>query len=154
MKCPNENCVNGKIEKFDLMNAKKTFETCPVCHGAGELPDKREGLYVERIPGMPFWIEWFEDDRLISWAKIRLIPAMSTQSKHLVIEVDHIETKKKYRRQGHAKNVIAQLKGMFQEQGGVKYILTGWNDSSVESRALFESCGFVRDGKALVWTRN
>lgn len=150
MKCP-ECKGEGKTTTLDVMQARSVTKRCSQCGGTGELDKEKDGLYVERIPGTPFWFQWYENDSMVSWAKIRVIPAMQYGKRHLTIEIDHIETRKQDRRKGFATMIVERMKRAF--DGEVKYIITGWHDSSAESRGMLTRAGFKREGAALVWRR-
>lgn len=141
----------GWVTNTDIMKARTTKEKCKECGGTGyQDPDRLE---IEAIKGKSFWIKKHKNDKLVSWAKVRLIPVMNavTGERHLVWEIDHIETKKDYRCQGHAAKIIDKMKHAF--KGEVKYIMTGWRDSSQEAKAMLKRCAFEREGDWLIWKR-
>lgn len=143
----------GKTTEIDIMKAKSVVRKCETCNGEGIIKE-RDGIFFEVLKGKPMFIELYEKDRLVSWAKIRFIPviAQDTGERHCVVEIDHIETKKGFRRKGKASRLIDAMKNM--AKGEVKYILTHWKESTPESKAMLSKNGFTRKGQHLVWKRS
>lgn len=144
----------GWRNEIDIMNARSKREKCKACGGSGYEDGDR--LDVLPIPGKSFWLRRYNDHKLVSWAKVRLIPVMKQVGQralpsHMVWEIDYIETKKEFRRKGYASGIVDKMKHAF--RGEVKYILTNWRDSSAEARAMLKRCGFTRDGEVLIWKR-
>lgn len=151
-KCP-ECGGEGKKTEIDVMKATTRVRVCQTCKGEGVIKE-RNGVFFEVLHGKPMWIELYEKDRMVSWAKIRLIPAMNdkTGEKHFVVEIDHIETKKGFRRKGKATKLLDAIKNMC--KGEVKFILTNWKESTPESKAMLKRAGFERKGNHIVWKRS
>ena len=104
-------------------------------------------VVVQPMAGQPYWLSIKQGDKYVC----SLLTVISKGPEGVVAALLNIWTEKKFRRQGHAKELIEKLKGF----GGnrINFIFTSWKDSNPEGRKLMLACGFTHREDVFEWRR-
>ena len=121
---------------------------------------------VEKIPGDPFYLNAVMDKKVvlvngvqepeivgsILMIALTLADDKGNRTDDILLRIYSMWTKHEYRREGVCKNLLDDVKTMF--NGRVKLITTSYDQSSKAGRAACMVSGFVKVGNSLKWERD
>lgn len=151
----------GKVQKLDIMHAKKIWEVCPKCHGVPERePLRQDGIRQAKLPCITYLWQEFKDHKPIATLELQVwpiiengIPAVVKESplkpprQRIYIKIRDMNTRPKYRKQG----IMDRLLICALQDRRVEWFETSWNDSTEEGRKFLMKRGFYREDSNLVF---